>query len=196
MAAISARSSVNVAADTDVEGGIWRVLASVQDFPAFNRTPRSVHSLPRIPVFAGRYESFRCRYNSWIGAVEKDGRKPIRHRPVSFAEKLAETFEPVEESHAVEAPSAVGESMRCWRRRLSEMSFDGEERRRMVKYGEDLLDKLDDIRHGLLLGSIPKDKLIALAQMVRSRRGQVTDPRLSAVLDEIELRAEVELAKL
>jgi hypothetical protein len=35
-----------------------------------------------------------------------------------------------------------------------------------------------------------------LAQLVRARRDQVDDPRLIAILDEIELRAAVELAKL
>ena len=32
--------------------------------------------------------------------------------------------------------------------------------------------------------------------MVEARRGQVVDPRIAATLDEIELRAKVELAKL
>jgi hypothetical protein len=113
-----------------------------------------------------------------------------------FADKLAETFEAADESQAVDAPSAVGGIDALLAAQAVGDALDGEERRRLVKYGEDLLDKLDEIRHGLLLGSISKDKLIALAQMVRSRRGHVMDPRLSAVLDEIELRAEVELAKL
>jgi hypothetical protein len=113
-----------------------------------------------------------------------------------FADKLAETFEAVEESHAVDAPAAVGGIDALLAAQAVGDVLDGAERRRLVKYGEDLLDKLDDIRHGLLMGSIPKEKLIALAQMVRTRRGHVTDPRMSAVLDEIELRAEVELAKL
>lgn len=115
-----------------------------------------------------------------------------------FAEKLAETetFEPAEESLGVEAPTAVGGIEALLAAQAVGDATDGEGRRRMVRYGEDLLEKLEDIRHGLLLGSIPKDRLVALAQMVRSRRENVSDPRLSALLDEIELRAEVELAKL
>jgi hypothetical protein len=46
------------------------------------------------------------------------------------------------------------------------------------------------------MGAIPKEKLIAMAQMVRSRRDNVPDPQLASLLDEIELRVEVELAKL
>ena len=39
-------------------------------------------------------------------------------------------------------------------------------------------------------------EVITLVRMVRSKREEGIDPRLSAILDEIELRAEVELAKL
>jgi hypothetical protein len=59
----------------------------------------------------------------------------------------------------------------------------------------DMLDLLDDIRVGLLEGRVPRGKLEGLLRMVQSRRDEVVDPRLSAVLDEIELRAAVELAK-
>lgn len=71
-----------------------------------------------------------------------------------------------------------------------------EGRRRAVRRGEDLLSMLDEIRHGLLLGHIPKDRLTELARTVRSKREAGVDPEVGAILDEIELRAEVELAKL
>ncbi len=69
-------------------------------------------------------------------------------------------------------------------------------RSRGLKRAEDMLDHLDAIRHGLLLGSIPRDKLNSLLAVVRERREEIDDPRLDSVLDEIELRAAVELAKL
>jgi hypothetical protein len=59
-----------------------------------------------------------------------------------------------------------------------------------------MIDGLDDIRQGLLIGSIPRSKLTALVKVVREERDQAEDPKLSAILDEIELRAAVELAKL
>jgi hypothetical protein len=61
---------------------------------------------------------------------------------------------------------------------------------------ESLLDRLDEIRVGLLSGTIPAGTLREIAQLVQSQRDQVSDPRLAAVLDEIDLRAQVELAKL
>ncbi len=60
----------------------------------------------------------------------------------------------------------------------------------------DMIDMLEEIRKGLLLGSIPMGNLRGLADMARGRKETVGDPNLSAILEEIELRAEVELAKL
>lgn len=73
---------------------------------------------------------------------------------------------------------------------------DRESRRRMAQRAEDILDKLDQIRHGLLMGELPRERLEDLITIVRSRRETVSDLALAAVLDEIELRAEVEIAKL
>jgi hypothetical protein len=75
-------------------------------------------------------------------------------------------------------------------------STERQARRRAVQRGDAMLDDLDEIRLGLLLGAIPRARLEQLAQLVRARREQVDDPKLMAILDEIELRAAVELAKL
>jgi len=73
---------------------------------------------------------------------------------------------------------------------------DYEERKRRAKRGQDLLDRLENLRRGLLAGAIPKDSLADLARAVREKREAGADPLVSRLLDEIELRAEVELAKL
>jgi len=49
---------------------------------------------------------------------------------------------------------------------------------------------------GLLMGTIPMAKLEQLAQLMRAKREQFDDPKLQEILDDIELRAAVELAKL
>jgi hypothetical protein len=69
-------------------------------------------------------------------------------------------------------------------------------RKRAIRHANDLLDRLDAIRLGLLTGSIPKDQLERLARLARDGRPQVADPQLAEILADIELRAEVELAKL
>ena len=68
--------------------------------------------------------------------------------------------------------------------------------RRAREQADLMLDRLDDIRHGLLMGAIPRDRLQQLADAVRQQREAVGDPRIVEILDEIELRARVELAKL
>lgn len=62
--------------------------------------------------------------------------------------------------------------------------------------GENLLRLLDDLRMGLLAGRIPIGQLDSLLSAVRSQRAAIEEPRLNTVLEEIELRASVELAKL
>ncbi len=66
----------------------------------------------------------------------------------------------------------------------------------LVRYGDQLLDHLDAIRLEILSGAISKEKLANLAQMLRQKRQTCDDPRLNAIIDEIELRVEVEVAKL
>ena len=64
------------------------------------------------------------------------------------------------------------------------------------QYGGDLLDQLEDIRRDLLFGEIDIKKLGSIAQKIRSNHRQSDDVKLNEILDEIELRAEVEIAKL
>lgn len=59
----------------------------------------------------------------------------------------------------------------------------------------ELLRQLDLLRLDLLTGAIPKAHLITLAQTIKTSREGVFDPRLNEILDEIDLRAQVELAK-
>ncbi|MBT7147638.1 MAG: flagellar assembly protein FliX [Rhodospirillales bacterium] len=73
---------------------------------------------------------------------------------------------------------------------------DGRSRGLVIDYGDDLLDRLEEIRLGLLLGTISKDRLAELAQRMRQQRLESDDPTLTQIFDEIELRSEVEIAKL
>ncbi|HZB91572.1 MAG TPA: flagellar assembly protein FliX [Stellaceae bacterium] len=69
-------------------------------------------------------------------------------------------------------------------------------RRRAVQRGSALLDRLEELRLGLLAGVLPRERLDEMAQLAKTARETVDDPRLAAVLDEIDLRVAVELAKL
>mgnify|MGYP003136933042 FL=1 len=69
-------------------------------------------------------------------------------------------------------------------------------KRRARERGRRLLDALDDVRVGLLTGTLPKAVLGELARLVGEARDSIDDPELAGVLDDIDLRAQVELAKL
>ncbi len=73
---------------------------------------------------------------------------------------------------------------------------DGEkECQQLQKYGSDILDRLDEIQQDLLIGAIPKDRLTNLTQTLRAKKSSVDDPALLKIISDIELHAEVELAK-
>ena len=78
---------------------------------------------------------------------------------------------------------------------LQEVGDETEQRRAALDHGEDLLSRLDEIRHGLLIGAIPRHRLKSLAQAARRQLPDIRDSRLAELLREIELRAAVELAK-
>jgi len=69
-------------------------------------------------------------------------------------------------------------------------------KRRMRERGVTLLEKLDEIRLGLLTGNMTVGQVIGIADVVASHREKVSDPKMSALLDEIDLRAQIEIAKM
>lgn len=69
-------------------------------------------------------------------------------------------------------------------------------REKKIKKSKMLLDKLDEIRDGLLSGEIAKDKLIEISRFVKQKEVDTDDDKLNEIFAEIELRVEVELAKL
>jgi hypothetical protein len=68
-------------------------------------------------------------------------------------------------------------------------------RKKAVKRGASLLDLLDDLKADLLLGQVSPQRLDAMVQLLDEARER-SNPQLDAVLDDIELRVLVELAKL
>jgi Class II flagellar assembly regulator len=70
-----------------------------------------------------------------------------------------------------------------------------ERRKRSVKRGKGALDVLDDLKLGLLSGSFDASTVARLRAAAADLKSSSGDPGLDAVLSEIELRVEVELAK-
>lgn len=69
-------------------------------------------------------------------------------------------------------------------------------RKRMVSRADDVLNLLDNIRMSLLMGNLTVGQVIEIADVVASHREKVMDPKLTAILDEIDLRAQIEIAKM
>ena len=97
-------------------------------------------------------------------------------------------------SSSVSRPSSIGTLDALLALQEADDSTEGAKKAR--KRAADLLDQLDQVRVGLLTGELPKSALQQLAQTIASHREQVLDPKLAEILDEIDLRAQVELAKL
>jgi hypothetical protein len=69
-------------------------------------------------------------------------------------------------------------------------------RGRMRKRADHILRSLDKIRLGILTGNMTVGNVLDIADVVASHREKITDPQLSAILDEIDLRAQIEIAKM
>lgn len=69
-------------------------------------------------------------------------------------------------------------------------------RQRMEKRAGNILQELENLRTAVLTGGLTVGHLIDIADVVSSHRERVMDPHLTAILDEVDLRAQVELAKL
>ena len=70
------------------------------------------------------------------------------------------------------------------------------ERRRAIRRGHALLDELDAVRLGLLDGHLAEARLRRLDELLGSVTPPPDDPQLAGLIEEIELRAALELAKL
>ncbi len=79
---------------------------------------------------------------------------------------------------------------------LQEVGDERNNRRRARNRASSLLDELDQLRHALLDGTITVAQLNRLVAVIASERVATTDPKLNELLDDIDLRAQVELAKL
>ena len=67
-------------------------------------------------------------------------------------------------------------------------------KRKLVRRGTQLLDTLEDMKSDLLTGRVSEGRLNQLMAVLSQARDKA-DPRLESLLDDIELRARVELAK-
>ena len=100
------------------------------------------------------------------------------------------------EAHGVSRASGIG-SLTSVGALLALQAVDDplQRRRRAVSRAGKILDALDTLKISLLEGETSPTSLDQLMQAVRAERAATDDPGLQGVLNEIETRAAVELAK-
>ena len=113
----------------------------------------------------------------------------------SFADSLRETQSSVGSGMAQDSGGISGAEAILATQNVGDFVDDAPRRKRLTEFADDILDRLDELRSGILLGEFPKDHLAELAQKLRQKRLQSADPELNEIIQEIELRAEVEVAK-
>ncbi len=79
---------------------------------------------------------------------------------------------------------------------LQEMPPATDGKSKTVLRAEGLIEHLEAIRHGLLLGQISKKRLNDIVKALAAQREKNLDSGLVEIINDIELRAKVELAKL
>ena len=115
-------------------------------------------------------------------------------RTSSTGFSLPDTTTGPEETRSASAPKAAGNIDALMA--LQGVGEDpAERRRRSVQRDGGALDVLDELKIGLLAGNLGPATVTRLRDAAANLKSSSGDPGLDAVLSEIELRVEVELAK-
>ena len=112
-----------------------------------------------------------------------------------FVKSLRETRESPTTATFKESPTVSATEAVIATQNVESSHVDLPKRKRLMEFGENVLDRLEELRLGILLGRFSKEKLTELAHKLRQKRQQSSDPQLNEIIHEIELRAEVEIAK-
>lgn len=161
-----------------------------------------IRGISRVPLIivtgAGTGISFSMKVTKTDGAkgASSTGKaKKSSGNDGGFANALREATGAGETEQA-HATGGVGAVTSIFAVEQAADATDHKSRGLMMNYGNDLLDRLEQIRLAVLSGSISKDRLQDLARRLRERKMSSDDPKLNDLVDEIELRVEVEIAKL
>ncbi len=79
---------------------------------------------------------------------------------------------------------------------VHEVGQHAESKKKGMQRGHDLLDQLERIRLNLLTGSISINQLRQIRGRIAEMQPESLDPELKNILDGIEMRVQIELAKL
>ncbi len=131
-------------------------------------------------------------YITATGGLDKSQakKKTAKSNSNGFSEVLSSFA--TEESAAHSAASVNGVNQFLF---LQEIDNEQEEKKETLNQAFDTIKHLDKIKMGLLSGSLSKETIIGLETLIAKSRKKFIDPNLLQIIDEIDLRAKVEIAK-
>lgn len=126
------------------------------------------------------------------GTSPAAGQRPVRASG-GFSVSQGTATSPTASNQAVSSTSSLSDVSALMA--LQGVETATERRRRAIKRGAGLLDRLDELKLALLSGEAGEGALERMARGLREERPDDADETLSGVLKQIDLRAAVELAK-
>lgn len=126
------------------------------------------------------------------GPSQAPGPRPARAGG-GFSVPSAGTSAGASATTSASAPSAVTDVSALMA--LQGVEDATERRRRAIRRGGGLLDRLEELKLALLMGEAGEGALDRLTRTLREERPVDADEALNNLLDQIDLRAAVELAK-
>jgi MoaA/NifB/PqqE/SkfB family radical SAM enzyme len=130
----------------------------------------------------------QTRRNSLPGVKPSSGNRGVKSSNFDSLLISEQKIDPVTSTNRISSVDAVVG--------MQEITDDTKDERGAKNRANLILDKLEDIRMGLLLGEIPKSNLEELSKVLKVARENSVDSKLLEIIDDIELRAKIELAKL
>jgi hypothetical protein len=137
-------------------------------------------------------ESSFMKVTGSTGPSSAQGARPARASG-GFSVPAAGPASGASATTSASAPSAVADVSALMA--LQGVEDVTERRRRAIRRGGGLLDRLDELKLALLSGEAGDGALERLTRTLREERPVDADAGLNSLLDQIDLRAAVELAK-
>jgi hypothetical protein len=128
---------------------------------------------------------------STTGPTKRSGVSPTSSFADVLAATEAENAAPASSLTDVAATAALNNLLA-----LQEISEEDVKRKKLAQQGKNMLDSLEKLRMQLLAGTVPAHTMQELSRQLSLQKQEVIDPQLRAIIDDIELRTAVELAKL
>lgn len=130
------------------------------------------------------------------GSIDAPG-GPVRRSGAAPAGSFASLLSAAEQADLAAAASEVGatgplSSLLA----LQEVTEEEVRKKKLIQRGFTLLENLEQLRERLLMGTLSPHLLLTISQHMAQQKQQAMDPQLIEIIEDIELRVAVELAKI